>query len=353
MPKHFVISNPVNQVDTEHFAPNDATPSPTGMHKVASAFNYVSCRQKKVILTMAQSNIAPVSATGPEVLWGHYFRTGENTTSVVVRYGATTPVSPASAGTFTYTIWVFSAGTYTDTAAGSTSHSFDGSIAAGAVNPSQVGRYAFRIDGLSPNTEYHGAFSVQNGTQILFVQVHEAWQMAADDAVTAVCNPDKYHAEGPIYDEHANDLNEANNRLWRHNGAPYIGWVPDYVDSTAPTTTSGAFADILANNRGFYINSAYHSTRRRTGSAGVPVKMGVKCYVTSGGVAGGEFRLTDGTHNIDITGVTVPLSATFAQWFTTTANIPDTSATWEMQARRVSGTGTIAIAGWSLFPYET
>ncbi len=350
MPKHIVISNPVTQVNSEFFAPNDGTPSPTGMSKVASAFNYVSCRQKKVILVRAQNHYVPTDSSAINTCWPHYFRTGEGSDHVVIRYAFVCADSAVSESTVGYSLRVFSTGDASDTLAGSESHQIHGQISSGALHPNDVFRRTIRIDGLSANTEYHGGFSMTNSARIVYAVVHEGWQMVADDSVTGVCNPDKFHVEGPIYDEHAQDLTEANNKLWRHNGAPYIGWTPDYNDSDVTGITSASFADIIGNSAGQYVNTAYHSTRRRTGSAGVPVKMGVKCY-RIGSTCNAEFRLTDGTNNIDITGVTVP-TATNARWFTTTANISDTPATWRMQAKRTSGTGEVAVVGWSLFPYE-
>ena len=349
MPIHIVISNPVTQVQPEFFAPNDATPSPTGMHKVASAMNYVSCRQKKVIMVRAQDhNSNPASSSLASTAWPHYWRTGENTSGVVARVGVVLADSTGTNSTLEYTVRTFSTGDSSDTLVETVSSSNEGIISAGAITPSQVIRRTFVVRGLSPNTEYHGVFELNNDMRMVFASVHEAWNMLADDSVTGVCNPDKFHAEGPIYDEHANDLNEANNRLWRHNGAPYIGWSSDYARSSAPTTTSASFANLISNSAGFDIDATYHVTRRRTT---VPVKMGVRAhYLTSASNA--EFRLTDGTNNIDITGVTLPAVGS-SRWFTTTSTIPASSANWRMQARRTSGSGSVAVDGWALFPYET
>lgn len=350
MPKHIVISNPVTQVHPEIFAVNDGTPSPTGMSKVASAFNYVSCRQKKVILVRAQSHISADNSSAINTCWPHYFRTGENTSSLVIRMGVTLSDGSVSASDISYSLRVFSTGDSSDTLVAGFTHQTHGQMSAGALSPSDVFRRSFHIDGLSPNTEYHGRFGMTNSARIVYATIHEAWEMVADDSVNAVCNPDVYQAEGPIYDAHALDLTRASNALWRHNGAPYIGWTPSFNSSAAPSTTSAVFADLMPNSRGQYVNTQYHSTRRRTGSAGVPVKMGVKTFFV-GSSCNAEFRLTDGTNNIDITGVTVP-SATNERWFTTTATISDTPATWRMQARRTSGTGEVAVCGWALFPYE-
>ncbi len=350
MTRHFVTSNPVNVVHSDFFAQNDGTASPTGMSKVAAAFNYVSCRQKKVILVASQDFSNTNNSSAINVAWPHYFRTGENTSGLSVRLGIVPSDAVAASQTVNYVLRAFSTGDNTDALTASFIHEVEGQVASTSLVPSDLLFRSFHVDGLASNTEYHGYFSLTNSVRVAFTSIHESWQMTADDSVTAVVNPDKFHVEGPIYDEHAQDLCEANNKLWRHNGAPYINWSCDYPSSGAPGTTSAAFADVISDSAGFYVNTAYHSTRRRTGASGVPVKMGVKTFRT-GAACDAEFRLTDGTNNIDITGVTVP-TATSTRWFTTTATISDTPATWRMQAKRTAGTGTVNIEAWTLFPYE-
>ena len=183
-----------------------------------------------------------------------------------------------------------------------------------------------------------------------YAAVHEGWNVLADDSVTGVCNPSKFHVEGPIHDEHAADLTDAANKLWRHNGAHLMSWCCKYHQSDAgvPTTSSTSYADLIINNAGHYLQTQYHSTRRRTGASGVPVEMAVLCIRTAGaGTA--DFRLTDGTNNIDITGAAVGGSL---QWFTTTTNISDTPATWKMQHRVSVGTTSIRTPAWSVWEYE-
>ncbi len=344
MPTHVLYSNPVNVVNKEFFAPNDATPSPTGMSKVASAFNYVACTQKKTIMIRAQDHLS-ATGTAIDIVWPHYWRTGEGTTAVVVRLGMA-PSTVSTVSNVSYQVRVFSAGDETDTLVESVTHQLHGTLAAGALSPNDIIERTFVVKGLSPNTEYHARFVNTNSARIVYATVHEGWEVRADDAVTGVCNPDKFHAEGPIYDEHAQDLTEANNKLWRHNGAPYIGWSGDYAAGSLPSTTSAVLGDIFTGC-GQYIDATYHTTRNRTT---VPVKMGVRAFA-SGTPCTADFRLTDGTNNIDITGCVLS-TATSAKWFTTTANIPASIGTWRMQFRLASGANTVFVDGWALFPYE-
>jgi hypothetical protein len=111
MAKHLVPIAPGGMLHDEFFAPNDASPSPTGMQKVAQALNFVSCTQKKLILLRAQNALSPVLGTAgsSHIVWPHIFRTGENTTEVIARIGIAPPRSPrarrrSSAGTSTSTL---------------------------------------------------------------------------------------------------------------------------------------------------------------------------------------------------------------------------------------------------------
>jgi len=242
-------------------------------------------------------------------------------------------------------------GTSADTVVGLVEHTEKLSRSAGALNPSEVIFRSIRIDGLSPNTRYHARFEVFDAMVMTSATVHEGWQTTADDTVTGVCNPDKFHVEGPIYDEHAQDLTEANNKLWRHNGATLMSWTCDYNedDSSVPRTTSTSYVDLIAESAGFYLNTQYRSTRRRTGSAGVPVEFAIRAARLSGaGTA--DFRLTDGTNNIDLTGVAISGTTT---WFTGTATMSDTPATWRMQHRVSVGTTDLRTSGWAVWQYET
>lgn len=352
MSKHHIPINPVGTIHPEYVAPNNATVSPSGMAKIAQAFSYTACLQKKVILVRAQDHLNLSSAGTNFVVWPHYFRTGENTSVVVARVGIA-GVDSGTHSSVTYKVRVFSAGDISDTLVGEVTHD-NGHIVGSSCAPNDVSRRLCRVTGLSPNTEYHGYFSMSTpgigvGNALLtYAVVHEELTSRSDDTLTGVCSPDKYHAEAPIYDLEAQDLTDANNKLWRHNGAPYIGWAADYDTSSGPTTTSAVFADLQANSAGHYIDSTYDCTRNRTT---VPVKMGVKAFRDTN-TATADFRLTDGTNNVDITGCVCPTAAN-EKWFTTTATIPAGTGTWRMQARRTAGTGTITVCGWALFPYES
>ena len=79
---------------------------------------------------------------------------------------------------------------------------------------------------------------VAEGARVVYLTVTERDTQHADDTVTAVCDPGEYTPEAPIYDAHVGDLVDANNRLWKHNGAQLITWTCDYSESLAPASAS-------------------------------------------------------------------------------------------------------------------
>jgi hypothetical protein len=344
MVKHLAPIAPGGMIHDEFFAPNDATASPTGMQRVAQAFNFVSCTQKKLILARAQSHLA-VAGGASDFIWPHYFRTGEGTSRLVVRVGATRQSGAAAQGLLTYTLK-----TAAGVSVGSASLYIDGGSGASVMTPDQVTHKVFVIEGLDPNTEYYGEPKCLDGMTLVYMIVHEARETQADDSVVGVCSPDKFQSEGPIYDEHASDFREANNLLWKHNGAHLLSWTCDYRDrSSSPTLSGTSYANIIASGVGAFFATDYHSTRRRAGgTSAVPIKMAVRARRTAGaGTA--SFRLTDGVTNIDIAAAAI--GATEA-WFTTTGTIQDTGAAWELQALVSVGTTTVEISGWSVFEWE-
>jgi hypothetical protein len=220
---------------------------------------------------------------------------------------------------------------------------------AGALGPNEVARMTLVASGLSPNTLYHARFEVDDACYLTHVDVHEAQVRHADDTVAGVCSPDKFHVEGPIYDEHAFDFREANNLLWRHNAAPLLSHTCDGFASHAavPTTSSTSYVNLIATGVAARLQTQYHGTRRRPSA--IPVEMAVLAIHSAGVLPTADFRLTDGTNNIDIAGAVISGSL---GWFMTTGTISDTPADWEMQHRVSAATGTVRTVAWFVWPYE-
>jgi len=354
MTKHLVNPNlpPLQHAEQQV---NATQPSGNVLRRVAEGFNYVSCRQKKLILDRAQNLLAVTGGSSAAIVaWPAYFRTGENTTALEVCLGITKTsfgaVSPPRANCIVFDpsdlSTVASADIY-----------FDGANAGTSVTPDEISHQRLLITGLSPNTEYGFRNELTQGMTLVYQTVAEATVRHADDTVTGVVSPAKYPVGGPIYDEHIADLIAANNALWRHNGAHYLSWSCDYEVSTAadgvpthttPQSVAGAYTDL--DSFEFLLPLQYHTTRNRTT---VPCRLAVLAQRASG--AGTlDVSLYDGTNRVAVTGIG---AGGISSWSVATVSMPASDATWRIQARHpgIQGTGgtTHAIYGVSLFPFET
>lgn len=360
MTYHIVPQRPNAILHTEAWTggPNEGPglASPSAMRRLADAMNYVSCRQKKLIMWRAQ-NFRAVNSAGfatTESIWPSFFRTGENTTSIHVYAGVIqTPFAAASPPLLRCNVFPGASGGAAVNASNGEGRITHNSASAGAVvNASEVSHKRFRITGLSPNTEYRMVNEVENGMGLAYLVVFESPTRHADDSVAGVCGVGKYQAQGPIYDEHIEDLVDANNRLWKHNGAHLLSWTADYYvyagAAGVPRITTGTtYADVYT--RDFYLATLYHNTRRRlTAATQVPVKMAIMGQRISG--AGTlSVRLTDGTNNIEVTGLGTGGSTS---WVTATGFLPAQLANYRLQAKHSDALTTHDLFGVSLFEYE-
>jgi hypothetical protein len=348
--KHIAYISPGGQLHDEFFAPNDATPSPTGAAKIAQALNAGSCTMKKLILLKAQNHLALESGgTLGERCWPHFFHTGENTTGIVMRYGVVaTDAGPSGPQEVVWEIREHSAGTAADALVGSATHMLTAETSSGAIAPNQVSHRTMVIRGLTANTQYHGLLNTFEGARMVYACVHEQQVRHGDDTVTGVCSPDKFHVEGPIYDEHSADLSDACNKLWRHNRSPLFTWTCDYYEASAtvPSTNSTSYVNILGTSAPVYIQTQYKGTRRNPSA--IACKMAVK-LVRTAGTGTASVRLYDGTNSMAMTGLAIATNT--PTWFVGDVTISDTPASWEMQALVSAGTTTVEILGWVLYPY--
>lgn len=351
MAKHLVPTKQPAIVHTEMYSGYGLS-SPSGLRRVAEGLNFVSGRQKKLVFCRAQNHLSVTGGSSAAIYaWPFYFRTGENTTALDVIVGvAVTPFAAVSPPLLVCSVKPGGGGAAVN-GAGEGQVTFDGASGGANIAPSEVSHKRLRITGLAANTEYKVENQLTNGMCLVYMVAVEAGSRHADDSVTAVCSPGKYAAEGPIYDEHAQDLVDANNSLWRHNGAQLLSWSCDYEAGTSGTgvpviTVNTSYTDIYSTT--LTIATLYHNTRRRSGSTAVPVKLAVLSDRT-GGAGTLSVRLYDGTNSIEVTGIG---DDTGLNWSTATGTLPAQLAGYKLQAKQSNGTTTHRIYGLSLFEYE-
>lgn len=338
--------------------PNDGPglASPSAMVRLADAMNYAACRQKKLVAWRAQNFRAVTGGSSAAInIWPFFFRTGEVTSKLIVYAGLVqTPFAAASPPQLRCRVIPgISGGTAVNATNGEGTIYFDAASAGATVTASEVTHKRFVITGLSADTEYRIVNECTNGMCVVYMVIYEAPSRHADDTVAGVCGTGKYQAQGPIYDEHIADLVDANNRLWKHNGAHLLSWACDYEAQSAGVgvpviTVNTSYTDVYS--RDFYIATLYHNTRRRTTAATqVPVVMAVHSERT-GGTGTLDVRLYDGTNSIEVTGIA---DSGAIAWVKASGTLPAQLANYRLQAKQSNGTTTHRIYGVSLFEYES
>ncbi len=343
-------------IPDQRFNRNGMTPNAALLRRVADTFNFVAARQKKHIASFCQPINSPSNlASGTySYFWPTYFRTGEATTKLRVCLGWA-PTSDVVNGT--WNVHLVNMDTLADDAKDLVFYA-----GTGVASYPNGYRHIQLVFDVSPNTEYKTYNIATGGPVPIYMSIAEDASSLADDSVTAVCNPGAFVAEGPIYDSHVQDLIDANNKLWRHNGSHLISYIGFYDFSVGGSTTAFTAATasttyvnasdlasttVTSSTVGHKLFTTYHATTNRTT---IPVKMAVQVDRTAG--AGTcDVRFTDGTNSIVITGIGDNGTDT---WATTTGTIPVQSGTkWDLQFRVSVGTTTFRIKGASLFEYET
>lgn len=351
MTKYAASPKPPPYLHPEIVASADFLPTPTGFQRAADGYNYISCRQKKFIFLRSQNHNSVTGGSSAAVpIWPAYFRTGENTTGLEVRVGVCqTPFAAVSPPELSVYIKTPGAGT----TAGEGHITYEGASATTAVPPNAISHQKMVITGLSSNTEYVLDSDCTNGMCLTYMSAYEMTNRHADDSVAGVCGPAKFVAGAPILDEHIEDLKDANNRLWKHNGAQLVSWCCDYEAQSAgtgiPRPAAGPTSYTDLYTAPLYLPLSYHNTRRRTT---VPVKMAVMAE-RSNGAGTLSVRLTDGTSSIEVTGIgaggILPTS-----WATNTGTLAATSASYKIQYKYSEAVTTRhRIYAVSLFEFET
>lgn len=353
MPSHLPPTIGPPLLDAEA-APNGATPRASFLRRAADGMNAIAVYSKKVILLRCQ-RMTSVETTA-RVFWPVYFRTGENTTGLRVRLG----LLDTNSGTATdpnVTCTVYDATTGASVVAKTFYYN-------GRTAPTPGDAYAvlnrtnlvaMELTGLSANTEYVFTTTTADGARVVYDVVHEIGDKHADDAVTGVVDPTKFIVDGPIYDEHVQDLLDAGDKHWRHSASHYLNWHPTGSGITANSVAATTYTNVLdgttayaASSLGYVIAAQYHG-HALTPSTGHGVKIAVKAIRTAG--AGSlSVRLFDGTNSIELTGTT---TGGMLDWYTGTAVIPQTTTKWDVQAKVSVGGTTFDLYAVCVFAWES
>lgn len=335
-------------IDDERFATNGMVPNASHMKRLAEGFNFVASRCKKQFFLRCQPlNGVDTGSASLEYWWYSTFHAGENTTGITYAVGlAATDLAFTVPPELTIEV--------RDSAGSSLIASavlkFSSSGVALAA-PDNITQAEGRLVGLTPNTTYTTRFILEEGVRLVYASLTESDTRHADDTVTAVCDPGEYTAEGPIYDAHLADLIEANNDLWRHNGAHLINWcATGDADVSSPTVVATSYTNVLdlsstavsSATPGWDVFTIGHNTINRTT---VPVKMRALVQrITGTGAL--DLQLTDGTNTLTIAGS----SGAGDQWVEAAGTIPDAKAKWDLHALVSSGSWMIKCM--ALFEYE-
>lgn len=333
-------------------APNGATPRASFLRRAADGMNTVATYHKKLLLARCQ-NIADLESGGAPTLFRNhfYFRTGENTVGVRVHLGVTDTDYGAAANPHCVARIYEAAG---GTLVVAKTINYNGRKA--IANPWEIlnRTNVVRADlvGLDSNTEYFFELVVEDGARPVYMAAHEVAELHADDAVTGVVDPSKFLTDGPIYDEHVQDLLDAGDKHWRHGGCHYLSWGPDFgavpLAWTATSFTNlmdGASTSRTAATPGVTLAAQYHG-HAKTAAAGPGARMAVLAIRTAGS-GSLDVRLTDGTATMAVTGIT---TGGVGDWYVANVNIPAAISKWDPQAKVTSG--TFDIYAVSLFAYE-
>jgi hypothetical protein len=358
MTKHAVGLQTPPLVDDERFNRNGMLPSASAARRLANGFNSVSSRYKKQVLLRSQRlGDVDVSSGGIVTLWPFAFGTGENTSGLTLRVGQALVDSLGGAGSGQLEIREMATGLL----AHEVDLDFSGLSSTTDVAPGDVHHATHNVPGLDPNTEYFGHFFLFGGARIIYASVVEnagsaiVGTILADDSLPAVCNPGELLSEAPIYDAQVEDLREANNELWRHNGSHLLQWSKDVTATTSgspdsPLITATTYENVedgstavTAATIGVTLVAEYHNTSNRTT---IPVRLAVQAGQTVGSGNVLSVKLTNGTDSIEM--------ATFVDgpgnWCVVSATMPATAAKWDLYAK-VDG-GTFRLNAVCLWEYE-
>jgi hypothetical protein len=355
MAKHNVSRSIPSLFHPENSARNGRLPNAAIPARIARAYNQIATQQRKLIFCKSQSLRAMEDFAGgiDDPIWPFYFRTGENVDAIEAQVGVT-QTGNAGSGPATGLLLLtrISTSTIINLTNGEGRVTYAGDVTPGAaIGCSDIAHVTVRINGLVANEEYAGAWLATNGLRLAYMSVAEVAKPIADDSVAVICNPSLFVREGPIYAAQFADLQQAANRLWKHNASHLLSWCVNYEIGGGgdAITNSTSYVDVIPNNAEIFINTINRGTLSRPNS--IPVRMAV--YATRSGGAGttADFRLFDGTNSIEILNATITASPVFS-WVSGSGVMSGTPANWRMQMRTDNAGTQIRVGAWSLFQWE-
>lgn len=352
MAKHKVQLTVPNPIAPQRFANNGLTPHPSAFRRIGENLNYIAGIQKRSLFCRSNRLLSPDVSTGtPIYLWHGYLRTTYNSTSLQLLFGGIPPTTAYGTSQYGEFLLYNSSGTLLQTLRLSSRVTRS---ASGQVWPDQIISFGKTVTGLSSDTEYAWSLNAVSGHSPAYFSLSESYVREVDDSVSGVVNPGAFVDGGPIYDAAIDDLADAAYKHWVNGGSHLLAWCTDFNRSSASSITSASYVNVLdgtssvsAASKGFQMRTDYKSSSSRDT---IPVKAAF--CVSISGTASFDVRLTDGTNEIAVTGITSTPAAD--GWTTTTGTLPDTGGgQWDLQARRTSGAGTCkcsAVSLWELGP---
>ncbi len=194
-------------------------------------------------------------------------------------------------------------------------------------------------DDCEPMTEYEFAIADVDNARTISVCVWED-SLSGDTDNGFLAN--SYAVTQPIYDEQRRALAASLSESWSYQGAHCFNWSAGPTLFTAPTTPrniiDGSTA-VSAATPGYTLDLRY---KRTVSQARVPVRFAAYAQGSSG--SDGEVWLVNsaGTAEIKILSI-----GTTAGWYTTTADLPDTLAKYDVHV--YDPTGNLTVSGVSLY----
>jgi hypothetical protein len=349
---HLPTPHTPGQLDPE-LAPNGATPRSGYLRRAADAMNTIATYGKKLLVARSQ-NIQSLAGGGATTVspWPFYFHAGENTVGLRFHLSIVdTDYGSATDPIVTLTVKLAADGsTVVSEVVHQNARRAPASI---AQIPNRLTKHSADLVGLDPDTDYYVEIACDDGARLMGMTCYELADHHADDTVAGVVDPTKFLADGPIYDEHVEDLLGAGRDHWKHSGCHYLSWAPDYATTESISATSytnvldGSSTSVSGATPGMVIASQYHGSIT-TPAAGPAVKIAVKATRTAG--AGSlSVQLNDGTHTIALTGIT---TGGVGGWYVGTGNIPSQVAKWDLQAKVSAGGTTFDLEAVCVFAYE-
>ena len=190
-----------------------------------------------------------------------------------------------------------------------------------------IGRQSLAVVG---DEDYYGFVWASDYARIMSCLIYEVGTVPVTSASGGV-DP-RYAVGGPILSSDTRAVLRELTYVWQRNAGPIIQWSCDDVDSSGVAVTATIYANILdgttavsASSIGSTVNLQYHNTRSQTQ---VPVRL----WVYAGTIASGSVRVTDGSHSIEVTGITT------TGWYSATGTLPAAdNVKYDIQAKAASG----------------